>query len=197
MIHRLVVISSLVALMTSAGASAQSQRPSDPWFHPSPKPKDFSLAKLPWNTFSIELPKNWQVVPGYGGILLTVAEKTKTNQATASIVLEQMRLVVPLTKNEIDAGLAEQEAIATKQRDPAGQHFEQQVKEIDGRRFVFVTYTRPGLNGMDSVIQYAIPSGGVMYRLVCIAPASQLIAKYQATFAHVASSFKPTPRGNN
>ena len=138
------------------------------------------------------LPKDWQWAPGYGGILLTAVEKTRNNQPAASIVIEQMRLVVPLTAPEIDAGLAELEANATKIRDPAGQDFQQQVKEVNGTRFVFVTYTRPGLNGRDSVVQYAVPSGNVMYRLVCIAPTAQLAQRYQAICAHVAASFKPT-----
>jgi hypothetical protein len=42
------------------------------------------------------------------------------------------------------------------------------------------------------VIQYSVPSGNVMYRLVCIAPTAQLAQRYQAIFAHVAASFKPT-----
>ena len=124
-------------------------------------------------------------------------EKTRNNQATAAIALEQMLLVEPLAVNDIDAVLAGLEEAAARQRDPAGQDFDQQVKEADGRRFVFIQYSRPGLNGLDRVVQYAIPSGRVMYRLICIAPAAQLTTKYQAMFAHVARSFKPSGAGSN
>jgi hypothetical protein len=193
---RLTVIASLVAL-NLAHAHAQSQAAPDAWFRQSTKPKDFAVAKLPWNTFSIELPKNWQLVPGYAGILLTAVEKTKNNQPTAAIVLEQMRLVEPLAANDIDDVIAGLEATDARQRDPSGQNFEQQVKEADGQRFVLIQYSRPGLYGEDRVVRYAIPSGRIMYRLICIAPAAQLAAKYQATFAHVAASFKPSLQSSN
>jgi len=187
---------SLLVVFGLAHTHAQSQTAADVWFRRSTKPDDFSAAKLPWNTFSIELPKNWQLVPGYGGILLTAVEKTRNNQATAAIALEQMLLVEPLAVNDIDAVLAGLETAAARQRDPAGQDFDQQVKEADGRRIVFIQYSRPGLNGLDRVVLYAIPSGRVMYRLICIAPAAQLTTTYQATFAHVARSFKPSTQGS-
>ncbi len=186
----------LGALIVLGLVTTNAQAP-DPWIRRSASPKDFAVAKLPWRSFSIELPKDWVMAPGHGGTLLTIVEKPKNNQSAASIVLEQMRLAVPLTRNEIDAGLAELEANATRTRDPAGQNFRQQVKEIEGRRIVFVSYTRPGLNGTDSVVQYAIPSGNVMYRLVCIAPVALMTQRYQATFAHVAASFKPAEGSTN
>lgn len=189
--NRRSIASACFVVLSVVGLGAQTA--ADPWMRRSSKPKDFAAARLPWNTFTIELPKSWQLSPGYGGILVNAVEKTKANTTGGSIVLEQMRLPVPLTANEIDADLAELEANATKMRDPGGQNFEQQVKEFEGKRLVFVTYTRPGINGGDSVVQYVIPSGSVMYRLVCIAPTAELTRKYQAVFAHVAASFKPTP----
>jgi hypothetical protein len=193
---RLTATALLVGLII-ADTHAQSQTAPDAWFRASTKPKDFGAAKLPWNSFSIELPKNWQMVPGYGGILLTAVEKTRNNQAIAAIALEQMLLVEPLAANDIDAVLAGLEEAAARQRDPSGKDFVQQVKEADGRRFVFIQYSRPGLNGLDRVVQYAIPSGRVMYRLICIAPAALLTTKYQAMFAHVARSFKPSGAASN
>jgi hypothetical protein len=47
------------------------------------------------------------------------------------------------------------------------------------------------LSGRDRVVQYSIPAGAVMFRLICIAPEAQMSA-YQAAFAHVAFSFKPS-----
>jgi hypothetical protein len=193
---RLTAISFLVALGL-AQAHTVAQTAPDAWFRSSTKPKDFTVAKLPWNSFSIELPKNWQLVPGYGTILLTAVEKTKNNQATAAIVLEQMLLVEPLGGKDIDDVIAGLEATDARQRDPSGQNFNQEVKEGDGQRFVLVQYSRPGLNGEDRVVRYAIPAGRIMYRLICIAPAAQLTEKYQATFAHVAKSFKPSTRTTN
>lgn len=187
-----VVAMSLLVVLSFVGAHAQSDN-SDPWFRRSARPKDFAVARLPWNTFSVELPKDWQVAPGYRGILLSSVENTRNNQPTSSIVIEQMKLEAPLTSEDIDGELAKLEADQARLNDPSGQDFQHHVKEVAGTRFVFVTYSRRGLNGMDSVVQYAIPNGNVLYRLVCIAPTAQLAQRYQAIFAHVAASFKPTP----
>jgi len=178
----------VLALLSLAAAQAQS----DPWYRLSAKPKDFAVARLPWNTFTIELPKDWQLAPGYGAILLSAVEKSRGNQPAASIVIEHRSLPEPLTSQDVDAGLAALEANDTKLRDPAGQDFKQEVKDVNGVRFVFLTYSRRGLSGMDTVVLYSVPSGNVMYRLVCIAPTAQLAQRYQAICAHVAASFKPT-----
>jgi hypothetical protein len=188
--HRFTAVA-LLMLAAAAGLQAQPPAASDPWFHRSAKPGDFRAAKLPWTTFSIELPKDWQLAPGYGGILLSAVEKTRNTVASAAIVLEQMRLVEPLARTDIDTMLAGLETDAARQRDPAGDNFEQQVKETGGQRYMMIQYTRPGPYGQDRVVIYAIPAGRIMYRLICIAPAAQLTAKYQDTFAHVASTFKP------
>ena len=180
-----------VPMLVLLGLSAV-QAQDDPWYRLSARPKDFAAARLPWNTFTIDLPKDWQLAPGYGAILLSAVEKTRGNQPAASIVIEHRSLVEPLTAQDVDAGLAGLEANDVKGRDPGGQDFKQEVKEVNGVRFVFQTYSRRGLSGMDTVILYSVPSGNVMYRLVCIAPTAQLAQRYQAIFAHVAASFKPT-----
>ena len=188
MAHRLAAIA-LLAIFALAPQGARAQATSDPWFRYSTKPRDFQAAKTPWNTFSIELPKNWQVVPGYGGILLMAVEKTRNNQPVAAVSLEQMHLVEPLAMADVDKVLGGLEADAARNRDPSAQNLEQQIKQVGGQRFVFVQYTRPGLSGTDRVVLYAIPAGRIMYRLICISPDAQ-VTKYQEIFAHVAASFK-------
>jgi len=192
MIARSVAIAGLVfASVISAAAQP------DPWFRLSPKPKDFVAARLPWPTFTIDLPKNWLIAPGWGTWLLNVAERGKANQTAGSVLLEQTRLAVPLSANDIDAGLAELESNQIKMRDPGGTNFAQQLKEVDGRKFLFINYTRPGLNGTDSVVIYAFPSGGIMYRLICISPGTETQPKYQVIFAHVAASFRLAAANSN
>jgi hypothetical protein len=178
---------SLCALQAHLGAQA-----ADPWFVKSAKPKDFEAPKLPWSTITIELPKGWQIVPGHSGILMTVAEKTRTNQPGGAIVLEQMRLQDTVMPKDLSDSTLTFEAASTRERDPAGQNFQQQIKDAsDGRRFIFMQYTRPGLYGPDRVTQYSVPAGLTLYRVICIVP-DALVAKYQATCAHVAESFRTT-----
>jgi hypothetical protein len=164
----------------------------DPWFVRSAKDKDFEAPKLPWNNISIELPKNWQLVPGHNGVLLTAAEKTRNNQPAAVIMLEQMRLQDTLLPKDLTDATLTFEAQSTRERDPAGQNYQQLIKQAsEGRRFIFIQYTRPGFAGPDRVTQYSVPAGLILYRVICIAPEAQ-IAKYQATCAHVAESFRAT-----
>jgi hypothetical protein len=172
-----------------------SQAATDEWFVRSSKPKDFEVPKLPWNNFSIELPRGWQLLPGHNGILLSAAEKTRSEQPAAVIMLEQMRLQDSLSAKDLSNATLTFEAASTKERDPAGQNFQQMIMQVpDGRRFIFIQYTRPGLYGPDRVTQYSVPAGLTLYRVICIAPDAQ-IAKYKPTCAHVAESFKPAATG--
>jgi hypothetical protein len=191
MVNRLAAIVLFATLALALPGGVRAQTGSDPWFRYSTKPKDFQAPKLPWNTFSIELPKNWQLVPGFDGVLLIAVEKTRNNQATAAVVLEQRLLLEPIATGDVDDFLGKLEAEYARARDSAGQNFEQSIKQAGAQRFVFIQYTRPAQSGgTDRVVMYAIPAGRIMYRLICIAPADQLAAKYQETFAHVAASFK-------
>jgi hypothetical protein len=180
-----------VLAVTAAGPFAQAPAGSDPWMRKSSKPQDFHVAKLPWNTFSVELPDDWQLVPSFGAALVTAAEKGRGNQPVAAIIIEHTLNIEPLNASDVDERLATLEADWVRQRDPSGESFEHQAKEFDGRRYVMIQYTRPGFNGRDRVVVYVMAAGKVMYRLICIAPDKQIAEKYQAIFAHVASTFKP------
>ena len=181
----------LLLTMAAAGTSAQPPG-SDPWFRTSPRPRDFRPALLPWKIFSVDFPNDWQLVPGFGPILVTAADKSRGNQPAGAIVLEHTSLVEPLGPAEVDANLAQLEADFIRGRDPAGQNFQHEAKDVNKQRFVLVQYVRPGFNGLDRVAVYAMPVGRVMYRLICIAPEKEL-ARYQPICAHVAATFKATP----
>jgi hypothetical protein len=176
-------------------AATGSQAATAEWFGKSSKPRDFETPRLPWNSFTIELPKNWQLLPGHNGVLLSAAEKTRSDQPAGVIMLEQMRLQDTLTAKDLSNATLTFEAASTKERDPAGTNFQQMIMQVsDGRRLIFIQYTRPGLYGPDRVTQYSVPAGLTLYRVICIAPDAQL-AKYKPTCAHVAESFKPTITG--
>lgn len=190
MIRRTLLCLSLLTVGLD-GISAQQPVAADPWFGPSPRPRDFRLAPLPWNTFSVEFPNGWELVRGYGIILVTATERMRGNVPGAAIVLEHNALVEPLGPQEIDTKLAELELEdVIKVREPGGQNFRSEAKEVNKRRFVFIQYSRPGFSGTDRVSVYVMPVGRVMYRLICIAPEKE-VARYQPMCAHVANSFKP------
>jgi hypothetical protein len=182
----------LVVVLCLFHIPADAQGTSDPWYGPSSKRGDFEPTRAPSTNFGIELPKGWQIIPGHGSILFTATEKTKNNVSSAAIVLEHLQLRSALA---VSATVAEVELTTIREREPSGRDFSQQIKNVAGREFIFIQYTRLGLAGPDRVVQYSILSGSVLYRLICIVSEPQ-VAKYQSTFAHVAASFKPNAGAN-
>lgn len=192
MIRRTLLCLSLL-MVGLDGISAQQPVTADPWFGPSPRPRDFRPAALPWNTFSVDFPNGWELVRGYGIILVTATERMRGNVPGAAIVLEHNSLVEPLGPQEIDANLAKFELEdVIKVREPGGQNFRSEAKQVNNRRFVLIQYERPGISGTDRVSVYVMPFGRVMYRLICITPEKEL-TRYQPICAHVAASFKVAP----
>lgn len=167
--------------------TAVAQPPPDPWFRRSPRPNDFEAPKIPLGRFTIELPKKWQLLPGFNTFLILASERTGNNRPGASIVLEQWQLADAVDVNQAFADYLLEEYL--KKREPSVQKFDQELKDVGGRKFVLTRYARDGISGTDGVIDYSIPMGNVLYRVMGIAPAGE-ISKYQPTFAHVASSLK-------
>ena len=169
---------------------AQSQTTSmDSWFRMSPRRGDFR-ASAPWKLFNIELPEDWQLVPGYNSTLLIATEK-RGNQPGGAIVIEHTLNIQPLGPENINPRLATNEADYAKQRDTGGKDFQQEIKDVNNQRFMLIQYSRGGLIATDRVALYVFPAGKTMYRLICIAPEKEMVPKYQQIFAHVAWSFKP------
>ena len=184
---------------------AGAQETPDPWYGRHVKPKNFDSLKAFTATFAIELPKGWQLVPGHTGTIFSVVEKTRQSEAGALIALEYQRLQAPLDP-ELMAGASERELEEVQARELSGKQFANQVKKGAIGQFIVIHYDRPGLSGRDDhVVQYSIPAGTTMYRLICIAPVAEPTSpghdghaeKYRAVFAHVAASFTPVRPGGS
>jgi hypothetical protein len=188
--HWVKGITMLLAL-NLAPEIARAQAAPDPWYAPSSKPRDFEVPKSLAGKTAIELPRNWQLVPGYGEVVFTAADRPRNNLSSAAIVLERVHLQASLGPSDISDALAQAEVRVMQERQPEVKDFEHQLKQSGDRRFILIQYSRAGLSGRDRVVQYSIPAGAVMFRLICIAPEAQMSA-YQAAFAHVAFSFKPS-----
>ena len=76
MIRRLAycVVMLAACLMQAALLFAQAPRPED-WYGKLSKPKDFDAPKTFSGAFQIELPKDWQLVPGHTGTVFLVVER--------------------------------------------------------------------------------------------------------------------------
>jgi hypothetical protein len=189
MTARLAALFVAATLIAAPAVSAQ-QGVTDPWFGRMAKPKDIDPPKVFANTFSIELPKDWQLVSGHTNTVFVSVEKTKRFVAGPAIALEYSQLQAAVDPTLLPAiGQLELEDI--QKRELSGSRFSQQIKSADGRQVIVIQYDRPGLSGApDHVVRYSFPVGTTMYRLVCICPTA-LIEKYRALFAHVAASFTP------
>ncbi len=162
----------------------------DPWLGRMAKPKDMDPPKTFANAFSIELPKDWQLVSGHTNTVFLVAEKTKRFLPAPAIVLEYSQLQAAVDPAVLPA-VGQLELADIQKRELGGSRFTQQIKSADGRQVIVIQYDRPGLaGGSDHVVQYSFPIGTTMYQLICIAPTND-IEKYRPIFAHAAASFMP------
>jgi hypothetical protein len=162
----------------------------DPWFGRMEKPKDIDPPKTFANTFSIELPKDWQLVPGHTNTIFLVAEKTKKFLAGAAITLEYAQLQAAVDPSLLPA-IGQLELADVQKRELSGSKFTEQIKSAEGRQAVVIQYDRPGLSAAsDHVVQYSFPVGTTMYHLSCISSSAD-IEKFRPLFAHVAASFTP------
>ena len=107
-----------------------------------------------------------------------------------------MQLQGSVGPKDVTATLAEAELSAMRDRQPNGQNFEHQVKETGGRRFIFIQYSKTGLERarergavLDSCRRGDLPDH--LHRTDGTTP------NYQPTFAHVAASFKAPGAGLN
>ncbi|HTL46332.1 MAG TPA: hypothetical protein VL262_18490 [Vicinamibacterales bacterium] len=189
--HLLGVVLSVLALSAAVPAFAQ-QAPgvTDPWFGRMSKPKDMDPPKTFANTFSIELPKDWQLAPGHTNTIFEVTEKTKRFLVGATIVLEYSQLQAAVDPSLLPT-VGQVQLSELQKRELSGSKFTQQIKSAEGRQAIVIQYDRPGLSGgTDHVVQYSFPVGTTMYYLICISSADQ-IEKYRPVFAHAAASFTP------
>ena len=166
----------------------------DTWYGGQAKPREIGERPLVFEkTFSIALPNKWQLAPSHTYTILSAVEKR--TPAAALITLEQVRLnaAVPADLDVLDAFkntmLEEVQAVES-----AGAGFTADIIKGRFNPLILIRYRRPGLWGdSNHVVQYLMPVGRTMYRLICVAPASEVETKYKKIFAWVAASFTPLP----
>jgi len=149
-------------------------------------PKFIEL-KGPGGMFSLEYPeKDWQVVPGGGSVVLTLAQKG--NQAF--IVIDHTRSDISLSPDEVGAVFLESERARVASRQSGARVIAATLTTTPAGPVAVLHYTRPGLKAPESVVQYSVPFGQDLFRLICSAQTAQF-AKFEPVFVHVATSFLP------
>jgi hypothetical protein len=186
-----------VLVFACAGPMAyvSAQGTADLWFLRQLKPKNFDPPKVFTNSFSIELPKSWQLAPGHTGTIFSVVEPTKKWETGGLIALEYQRLQLALEPS-LMKDMSDRELREVQLREGNGKQFGVELLTAGPGFVIFIHYDRPGVSGTDDhVVQYEIPVGLTLYKLICIAPAGG-IEKYRPVFAHVAASFTPLKQGS-
>ena len=154
---------------------------------------EVSSFETPNRQIRLEYPRrDWQIVPGYNASVVPGATSPIVSlmqrKHEAAIVVEQTKLHQPLALDDITDLLGQLEAESVKERQPLASDIQPKLVQAGGRRFVIVNYGRQGVTGAERIRQYSIPAGADLFRLTCIASASQF-ARYEQVFAHVAASF--------
>ena len=153
-------------------------------------PKFIEL-KGPGGMFSLEYPeKDWQVVPGGGSVVLTLAQKG--NQAF--IVIDHSRSDITLSPDEVGAVFLDSERARVANRQSGSNVTAATMTTTPAGPVAMLHYTRPGLKAQESVVQYSVPFGQDLFRLICSAQTAQF-AKFEPVFVHVAGSFLPRAAG--
>lgn len=148
----------------------------------------FQIYRDPGGRFSIEFPKDWGwlIVAGSGEALVTMVQPKKE----AAVVVEHVRMKQILNPEDITEVFAQIESDVLKENQPRATDVMTQVLTKNGQPQVILEYTRPGIGEDEHVRQYSFPTGQDLYRVTCMALASQF-KKYDATFASVVETLKP------
>jgi hypothetical protein len=182
-------------LLLSFQPEVAAQVGPDSWYGGQVRPREVSDKPLVFDkTFSIAIPSNWQIASGRAHTIFNVVEKTKS---AATIMLEQERLnaLVPPDDPETLSYFTADKLEEVQKFEPRGEAFTADVlKGRPGNVVILIQYRRRGVFGdQNHIVQYLIPVGRTLYRLTCIAPASEVEKKYKKIFAWVAASFTPIP----
>jgi hypothetical protein len=135
--------------------------------------------------FEFEYPtKDWRVLPSAGSSLAIVAR----NDGEATLTIDYLRLTAPLGPDEIGT-MAEVEIQDLMEKHPNAKDFKTEIIDIKAGRGAMIRYSGVGVKGPEQVMQYSVPVGQDLFRVIAIVP-EQLVPKYEAVVAHMIGSFK-------
>lgn len=166
----------IVLAMTAASLHAQRPIPTQPYTDPAGR-------------FTMQYPRrDWQVFPGAGSALVTIGGA----KGKASVQVEYFKLREPIKVDENYELIVGIESDFVRDRQPGADQIKGAPMRPDLKDIVVVDYVRPGAGGVDRIRQYSIISGANLFRVSCVAPATEF-PKLEATFEQIAKSFVIAP----
>jgi hypothetical protein len=175
------------ALWLSAPVMVRVQAPPpDPWLRKAtPQVLKTRPYDDPGKRFTIEYPaKDWQPYPG--GVESLVAFHQK--KGLASVIIERRTLPGVMEQRFVTDPFISLRADEIRGADPASSPVEQRVITDGEFRIAVLVYSRPGVQGSDSMRVYHMLRGRHIYRVICRAAQGQ-IGAFEAVFAHMAATF--------
>ncbi len=170
MIVRRVLLAMSLTLTTASALDAQGD--TRPYSDPNGR-------------FTVRYPrKNWQILPGGGSTLATLAEKN----GRATVQIEFLRLDQPLRVEEDHDLIVQTESSLIRERQPAARQIQGLAARPDLPGMVSIDFTRPGAAGPERVRQFSVVNGQELYRILCVTRVNDF-PKFQASFEQIARSF--------
>jgi hypothetical protein len=143
----------------------------------------YRLFRDPGGRFDLEYPtRDWRQLPSAGANLVMFARNDG-----ATVAIDYLRLEAPLAASQVPA-MAEFEIGDLKVRHPQAKDFTTEIKDTKAGRGALIRYGRVGTSGPERVMQFSIPNGMDLYRVIAIVP-EMLLAKYEVVLMHMIESF--------
>lgn len=172
--------------MLGAQTPQTAGRPTVPAASPRPAPAKNYVRLAAMNGFTIDYPKDWQVLIGVGSSLAVMFSRPKD----ATIAVERVKLAVALSPSEIIDDTAEVEKQELQRRQPLAANFSHQFQTFGSSRIIIIDYRQLGSQGPEHVRVYNIMRGTDKYRLLCTTKL-QMLDKYKDAFQQIAFSLAP------
>ncbi len=138
-------------------------------------------------SFSIDYPeKDWSLVPGGSTTLLAVAQR----RFEAVLVVERTTLQVALSDDEIGEVFLAVEADHIRESVPSATDIKAEIQQLGDRRVAAFFYRRNGVLGPERVLQYSMPAGTALYRIVAVGK-PESFDRHLPTMQAMAASLAP------
>lgn len=138
-------------------------------------------------SFSIDYPeKDWSLVPGGSVTLVAVAQK----RFEAVLLVERTSLQVALEDEEIGDVFLAVEADHIRESTPSATDIKADLQQLGDRRVAAFVYRRNGVLGPERVLQYSMPAGTSLYRIVAVAK-PEAFDRHLPTLQAMAASLAP------
>lgn len=137
--------------------------------------------------FSIDYPeKDWSLVPGGSVTLVAVAQK----RFEAVLLVERTSLQVALGDEDIGDVFLAVEAEHIRETTPSATDIKADLQQLGDRRVAAFVYRRNGVLGPERVLQYSMPAGTALYRIVAVAK-PEAFDRHLPTMQAMAASLAP------